>query len=174
MKEVGRRLSPEEEHAWERIRDRIFVSRYEWAGFRAADWDSVLLARGLYMGLDVFQALADSAEGEGDAYWVLMACDIPDLKSVALPWEYEALDRLRCTLWGHADCLWLGESSRWGIYAASEGFCVLGADAGFVDRFAAPLGGREELRGRFLDEVVSIAFGDAERANEILALVGWD
>ena len=165
---------------WKPMHNVIFSGReIDERPFRDPDWPNLLLAGGLRLAHEDFEALASAAKGVGDAEIVLVDGEgaFPGESPLSVPWSTADIEDVRVnSVYGHIVTHSFGASGTWGLAASPEEFAVLGGSPGFIRDFVHAAGGEDSLRRRFQAHSHKIGFGEQGRTYvaRLLGMVGWD
>ena len=161
-----------------KVHDAIFSGRQpEDRPFRDPAWEMFLFPYGLHMEDNVFAALASAGKQEGDREVFIKDAELisPELTVLALAWDRETLEQVRCLVPYVSVSLHLfGWSGRWGLARDEEDdFICVGGVAGFMNTVAAALGGRETIKSRFLRYAEEEWGALKEFQEKALQSIGW-
>ena len=107
-----------------KVHDSIFSGRQpEDRPFRDPVWEMFLFPHGLRMEDDVLEALAYAGKQQGDREVFIKDAELisPELTTLAIAWERDALEEVRCHVPYVSVSLHLfGRSGRWGVARDEE------------------------------------------------------
>jgi hypothetical protein len=162
------------------LHDSIFSGRLvNQHPFEHLDWEMVLVAGGIRIEENIFNALAKAAMKSGDSELIITDCEAPMVAphqaNYLLEWDYNSFRKLckDSDLIGRVDTHLFGQSGEWGMVCYYDDFSCLGCAASFMDVFSAVLGGRNALKEMFFHYNTEGWFLDEDIKREILRSVGW-